>query len=958
MSRRYWSKNMQTSPHMSYNGLSEPTPQSPLPAEAQPQSSHVPLSFILAERGTDRPVFTTSENAWTLFGKKTFLKNVPWNIHQNDYLTHVLKSGGQAIVKRIILPDAKKARIRVALETSFTLIPIYKYHEDWSLVKQYNALTGQWNNVELGQRKGLKVTPRIYAIPYSENQSFGQGTVITEQSSRTYPIFDLELRDSGEFGNSITMTLANVVRDLTDVTDPRDFIARANIAFNENTTDVILNKQGEATTSFTLSGNVIDPLTAVKQHLSSAVNNFDGLIGRAHVYQSNIEKVLDQLIHGSEVDPTYLGEKALIEEAILLNTDVDLTYPHAADLDVDLNRYYFDILTGKNNKGKFFINGDYPSLEQSSDLEFTEGEAVSFLGGSDGFPLDSNGEVDRLKLLQLYDESVRIELNKFANPGHMYQDLAKNPYTVWYDSGYSMPTKTAAFNINRYRPEITLILAAFSYADYTESGLTISCEGAVSGTGCIEFSGTWNIEIDGEEVATNLTAAQIKDYLNGTGEFNVFECVDEVPVDPEPDPTPISCEGAADYVTLSGLPATGGWSGLSVSVIQNSVIVGTVQTGSAGATGQNANIISTYLTQYGIESFIKGTFHNTTDEEIHLLISGGEGWVVEDNPAHAITAFGLEICLAPATEPEVELNGWDKLTLTTYPDQYSQDTYPHINSDTEWLTEDYDVFINDVQQSILPSYLNISQLMRAENSGGYMMYSQIPCQLYNFSDQILRIKLVPKIIVAQEPWLHARLRTVNRPGWGDNYFNDNGQDGFEFDLYPFQEPYAPLSLTYINFATNLSRLSDFCAVNPASGICPVNRSPGDNVAEFTFNYSINGEMYVFTKTWDWYFTNVNDVMKSFWDELSSNPKMYKNGKPAFKPNFTGGVKNELESIYGYTDPSGYTMPVEDATTLIIYANENDPQAQESGITTKIFDALVGFGQYDWLRIVSYGHFED
>lgn len=544
MSRRYWSKNMQTSPHMSYNGLSEPTPQSPLPAEDQPQSSHVPLSFILAERGTDRPVFTTSANAWTLFGKKTFLKNVPWNIHQNDYLTHVLKSGGQAIVKRIILPDAKKARIRVALETSFTLIPIYKYHEDWSLVKQYNTLTGQWDNVELGQRKGLKVTPRIYAIPYSENQSFGQGTVIAEQSSRTYPIFDLELRDSGEFGNGITMTLANVIRDLTDVTDPRDFIARASIAFNENVTDIILNKQGEATTSFTLSGNVIDPLTAVKQHLSSAVNNFDGLIGRAHVYQSNIEEVLDKLIHGSEIDPTYLGEKALIEEAILLNTDVDLTYPHAADLDVDLNRYYFNILTGKNNKGKFFINGDYPSLEQSSDLEFTEGEAVSFLGGSDGFPLDSNGEVDRLKLLQLYDEAVRIELNKFTNPGHMYQDLAKNPYTVWYDSGYSMPTKTAAFNINRYRPEITLILAAFSYADYNESGLTISCEGATSGTGCIEFSGTWNIEIDNEEVATGLTAAQIKDYLNGTGEFNVFECVDEVPVEPEPDPTPISCDGA------------------------------------------------------------------------------------------------------------------------------------------------------------------------------------------------------------------------------------------------------------------------------------------------------------------------------------------------------------------------------------------------------------------------------
>lgn len=604
---------MHSSPHMHYNGLTQEQSNETFELAASPASlsSHILLSFILAERGTSDPVYVTPLNAKSIFGSKTFLKNVPWNVHQNDYLEYALSHDGDAVVKRIILPDAKKARIRIALEASFTLIPIYKYHDDWTLAKSYNSFTGQWDNIVLGQRKGLKITPHVTFIPDVNPQSFGQATVTLGESSKTYPIFDLEIKDFGGFGSDVALSFSNIIRDLTDVIDPRELVAKTGIKFTSDVNHTIFNKQGESITEFTLVEGPIDPITGLKSHLSTAVNSFGNLIGRSHVYQNNVETLLDQLINGSSVDPTYLGEKALIEEAILLNAGT-LPYPHDVDFDIDINRYYFDILTGKNNKGNYFINGDYPGLSQLSDVEFTDGESFNFIGGSDGFPLDSNGEIDRLKLLQLYDEGVRTELNKFTTQGHPYQDLARFPWTVFYDSGYSMLTKAAALNINHFRPEVTIILAPYSIADYVETGIEISCVGATSGTGCIDFTGTWNVLIDDVEVASNLTPQQIKDYLNGTGEFNAFECVDEVPVDPEPEVPPLGCEGAIDTLNVSGQGAE-----LSLKFTINNVYAGRIDG------GLNLEMLTDILAPHGL-TYVDGVgFRNTTNQYVHLELEAG-----------------------------------------------------------------------------------------------------------------------------------------------------------------------------------------------------------------------------------------------------------------------------------------------------------------------------------------------
>lgn len=541
---------MSSKPEMRYGGVTKAATE-PMPYQAtQSKSAHILFSFILAGRGTHTPTMVDATGFSSIYGSGALLAH-EHHTHQSKFLEFQLRTG-HAVVKRIILPDAKKATLRVSLEIIPAYIPIYKVDSDWRPIYNYDDSTGMYSKIVIGMRKAHRALIHIGTDMYpTQSRDFGLGsvanyrlgstigfngtrldgeTIVPEvtETSKLYPLFDMELADYGEFGNAVTMSVTEFVDALTGYDS-----AMANITIREGNTPMV-NSDGIAETAFSLTP-VADSNVALPRAIQqSFMGGYNPLIGRIKTYDDEIA-IVSKLLASEE--------NALVEAAITLNDHVTLSNPHGVEFNTtDSSAFMFNILTGKNNLGINYINGDLGAAENFNGKVLTEGESYAFIGGSDGYPYTETGELDKLQQLRLYDEAVRGELKSMATAANPYVNMSRFPYTVWYDSGYAMDTKLAAFNILKHRPEVTVIQTPHSVAEYGNEVIIpeISCAGATNSTGTITLEGTFDIYAGKTLVLADATPEQYLNYLEGTGNFKGTVTPDEVP-------WTITCAGAIEY---------------------------------------------------------------------------------------------------------------------------------------------------------------------------------------------------------------------------------------------------------------------------------------------------------------------------------------------------------------------------------------------------------------------------
>lgn len=545
---------MSSKPEMRYGGVTKAVTE-PMPYQAtQSKSAHILFSFILAGRGTHTPTMVDATGFSSIYGPGALLAH-EHHTHQSKFLEFQLRAG-HAVVKRIILPDAKKATLRVSLEIIPAYIPIYKVDADWRPIYNYDDSTGMYSKIVIGMRKAHRALIHIGTDMYpTQSRDFGLGsvanyrlgstigfngtrldgeTIVPEvtETSKLYPLFDMELADYGEFGNAVTMSVTEFVDALTGYDS-----AMANITIREGNTPMV-NSDGIAETAFSLTP-VADSNVALPRAIQqSFMGGYNPLIGRIKTYDDEIA-IVSKLLASEE--------NALVEAAITLNDHVTLSNPHGVEFNTtDSSAFMFNILTGKNNLGISYINGDLGAAENFNGKVLAEGESYAFIGGSDGYPYTETGELDKLQQLRMYDEAVRGELKSMATAANPYVNMSRFPYTVWYDSGYAMDTKLAAFNILKHRPEVTVIQTPHSVAEYGNEVIIpeISCAGATNSTGTITLEGTFDIYAGKTLVLANATPEQYLEYMEGTGNFKGT-------VTPEEVPWAITCAGALEYVDIA-----------------------------------------------------------------------------------------------------------------------------------------------------------------------------------------------------------------------------------------------------------------------------------------------------------------------------------------------------------------------------------------------------------------------
>lgn len=550
---------MSNRPEMRYNGLTQSLLESAPATPPTTKSAHILLSMILAARGTTTPIFVDANTFTDAFGLET-TNNHRHNTHQLKYLTTQLQGQGHAVVKRITLPNAAKAMLRISIELIPARIPLYKLDESWNPVLQYDEDTGAYKRIVVGTRKAYRAVLHssvgVYPTQYrgfglGAMSNYRKGNVLgynaqplqgamevgdTLAQSIVYPIVDLELADYGDFGNAVSATVSPYINPESTYDS-----AVSELVIRELDTPMV-NRDGIAETIFGLTPAGDSEVALARALLLNYSGGFNGLLGRVHTYSDDIKRVTDLLVNGSA---GVLGEVDLIDAAIALNPTVILNYPHQRLLDDNASaKYMFNILTGRSNTGVHHINGDYSQSEVYGGIQLAAGELHSFSGGSDGYPYTETGELDRLLLLRMYDEAVRAELESMKVEGHAYHNMSRYPFTVWYDSGYAMDTKIAAFNILKWRPEVTVIQNTFSVADYGKVVAPvipeISCAGATNTTGTVELDGKFDLYLGKVKILDNATTEQIATYLNATNNFLMEEIVDPV----EPPPFTITCAGA------------------------------------------------------------------------------------------------------------------------------------------------------------------------------------------------------------------------------------------------------------------------------------------------------------------------------------------------------------------------------------------------------------------------------
>lgn len=516
-------------PEFQYHGVTKSAAEPAVRTVTISQSAHILLSHILAERGTDKPTYMDVNGFISEYGSAT-LNNHIHDTHQLDYLVEHLNAQGAAVVERIVLPDAKKAMLRISIELIPSNIPIYKFDEYWRPRYAFDEHTGQYDRIIIGEIGGyravLHVGTDIFAPAY---RGFGlgnvgdyrpgttrgfdgkllQGTLDGTFTSKLYPIMDIELQDYGEFGNAVTISISRPTFDM--LSQPS---AMSQVVIREKDQPMV-NLDGIAETLFGITPVADSDVSLARAILLSYTGGYNQLIGNIHTYDDAIAEVVEKLVNGGD---GVSGEDAIIAETIRLNEGVGLTYPHKVPYTkTPSSKFQFNILTGIHNDRNHHLNGDLYNSENFNGTLFTDGYFHNFTGGSDGYPLDAYGNVDKLKLLRLYDETVRNKFEGASDPNSVYRNLARLPFTVWYDSGYAMLTKLAAFNMLKSRPEVTLIQSAWSVADYgsvvdpVPPKPQISCDGATNTTGCVDITedGLYDLRINGVLVLENVTAAQI-----------------------------------------------------------------------------------------------------------------------------------------------------------------------------------------------------------------------------------------------------------------------------------------------------------------------------------------------------------------------------------------------------------------------------------------------------------------
>lgn len=476
--------NVKATPRAILNGIADGSGRD-ITAVEEKLPGHLPLLFIMSQRGPDTVEYVDGNAPQRIYGTKTFVEGSEYFTHQTNLLKRFLKNSNAVMVQRIVPPTATKAMIRLSVEVIPTELPDYVFNADGSIqytLDESGMSVPKINGTFTGSRLIWHAAINPEGKVPEEYQAYRKGIVINDfrdanveavdgtllstietATSTLYPIMDIELRDFGKFGNKVGLYLSDITGDGLDalnlMSSINDFLYRIKVVELDESNLPVLQRtaSGDTTITVSLSDDSFDPESGYNYAITSVMAEKFQVLKNTHIYHDNLKTVTEKLINGyTQNDIDVMGEASDSYNAndyLLLNGKLNI---------------FHGTNTQRQMYKTFTVADSYKFLGVDLNKDHILGQ-----GGSDGLVVKATGEHDVLANLEIFDVAVRSYLSNWANNNALLQDPAKNPFTTLWDSGFSLDTKKAFATPMALRSDIWAVISTFMVADYVGPAVEI-----------------------------------------------------------------------------------------------------------------------------------------------------------------------------------------------------------------------------------------------------------------------------------------------------------------------------------------------------------------------------------------------------------------------------------------------------------------------------------------------------
>ncbi len=395
-----------------------------LAPQARPTPIHMPLFFTYAERGLTVPQVVSGSALIAAYGSKTLDYRSPYCTHVTPFINTANENANAMMVQRILGAGAAVASISIGLDILAKTVPLYQRTVSGDYARDANGDLIPTGATTAGYVAKWVITGNAGA-PGSQTVRAGSMSEGGTQS-QIYPIMDLRVATHGAYGNNIGVRLwAPTTRSLEPIDEElaieqQAYLFRMQVVERPDarSTPVVTKAlSGDPYVQFSFKPGSVNTRSDAELHadrvlLSSYRDMNDvsrgvpayGPFDHIHTYQAHIE-TLSNMVFTTE-QPVNAELPAGADNAMLVNL--------FSATNLDGTPYHSLILQG--------------SLESAPEL--VENATYYCTGGSDGTMSDS-----------AYNAAVRNIMDTLETGSVDWADMARYPFSAFYDSGFDLVTK-------------------------------------------------------------------------------------------------------------------------------------------------------------------------------------------------------------------------------------------------------------------------------------------------------------------------------------------------------------------------------------------------------------------------------------------------------------------------------------------------------------------------------------
>lgn len=439
-------------PRFLFNGFNDRSTRA-VPNDPMDIPTHLPFLLLRSSQGPEDDQLLSGSSLLNMYGQDLFSPRSPYFTHQNYFADKINAAANSVLVKRIVPRDAPApAGLRIWLEVVKDNIPQYERNDSDGSYKLDNAgeriPTGEsvlGNRIRLTVEGLTKDQASQMPVGTLGQMSPREGTLVSsidETIGTRYPVLELKTPFRGAAGNrrgvrlfaATELSTGGVREDLVETF--RTMLLRVQFVERPDEQSGALirsNLNGETQVEFTLKPDVYDAATdveySIEEVLLQAYNAkasgdlppIFGTFSEYHLYREHLETALKAL-HVTELPFGTVGDTA--DDFYMVNFLSAVSYLGTP--------YHTIALEGPSTGGVIFSENSihYASL------------------GGDGTLTNEE-----------YDQGVAEFIDGFMDNPLRLWDAFRVPCSVFYDSGFTLPTKLKFPQLLGYRDDVYVVLS-------------------------------------------------------------------------------------------------------------------------------------------------------------------------------------------------------------------------------------------------------------------------------------------------------------------------------------------------------------------------------------------------------------------------------------------------------------------------------------------------------------------